>query len=65
VAWPAQKLLDYIVWIAGRVSELPNAAQEVAVSWAWALGIYAVLAGAMFYLKWRTKHNFRDDNFVE
>jgi competence protein ComEC len=64
-AWPAQKLLDYIIWVSQQVAKLPNAAQEVH------LGIFGFLAAiislvvAMFYMQRRTKHSFRDDNVVE
>jgi predicted membrane metal-binding protein len=65
VAWPAQKLLDYIIWVSEQVSRLPNAAQQVNLGiWGFILSI-ALIIGAMVYMQRRTKHQFREDNIVE
>jgi competence protein ComEC len=65
VAWPAQKLLDYIIWVSEQVARLPGAAQAVQ------LGIFGFLTAitliiiSMVYMQRRTKHSFREDNIVE
>jgi competence protein ComEC len=65
IALPAQWLLDFIIQVATWVSELPGALAEIA----WPTWFYFVAFGAilliMILLKWKTKHNFREDSLVE
>jgi competence protein ComEC len=60
--WPAQKLLEYIIWVAGKVAELPGASQTVAPSWWPIAACFLAILAAMLYMWHKTKHNFRGDN---
>ena len=64
IATPATWLLNYIIEIAKWVSEFPGASQEIAINGWMIVVIYALLLAAIFYMKWRTKHDFRGDNVV-
>ena len=65
VAWPAQKLLDYIIWVSAQVSKLPNAVHEVELSIFGLLALFGVVILVMFYMQRRTKHSFRENNVIE
>ena len=65
VGWPAQKLLDYIIWISGQVSELPGALIEIDFGiWAF-VGVMAVELLVIIYLRYRTKFNLYNSNVIE
>lgn len=65
IAWPAQKLLGYIIEVARKIAELPGASQEVAFGWQMLVISVVALVAAMFYMWCRTGHKFRDDNPVD
>lgn len=65
VGWPAQKLLDYIIWVSKQVSSLPMASLEVDIGIVWFLVMMAVIIAAIVYMKYRTKYSFADGNVVE
>jgi predicted membrane metal-binding protein len=65
VAWPAQKLLDYIIWVSHQVADLPNASQEVSLGIFGFIGAIGLIILAMIYMQRRTQHSFRGDNVVE
>jgi competence protein ComEC len=65
VAWPAEKLLNYIIDVAKWTADLPGASQTVSFSVWSTIGVFVIMSGILLYLKWRTKHNFREDNVIE
>ena len=64
VGWPAQKLLDYIIWVSQQVEALPGAALEVSFGIGSFLVAMGLLLAAMIYMWYKTHHNFRGDNLV-
>jgi competence protein ComEC len=65
LGWPAQKLLEYIIWVAENVADLPGAAHTVEFGIWWFIGAMAALLVVMIYLWRRTGHDFRNDNVVQ
>lgn len=65
VGWPAQQLLDYIIWVSKEVSSLPMASQEIDLGVVGFVIAMAVIVGAIIYMQRRTKHSFREDNVIE
>jgi hypothetical protein len=65
VAYPAQQLLDYIVWLARQIEQLPNAAQVVHLGIWGFVGAMMLLIAALVYMQRRTRHSFREDNVVQ
>ena len=64
IATPATWLLNYIIEIAKWVAELPGASQEIAINGWTIVVIYALILVAIFYMRFRTKHDVRNDNVV-
>ncbi len=65
IAMPADWALGYIINIANSVYDLPGATQFVKVSPLICVGIFVILLSVIFYLKFKTRHDFRSDNVVE
>lgn len=65
VALPATWLLNYIIGVTNLVADFPNASQPVSVGVGVIMAIFVAIAAITLILKWQTKHNFYDDNFVE
>jgi len=65
VGWPAQVMLDYIIWVSEQVTKLPGAAQAIDLGIVGFVVAIALLIAAMVYMQRRTKHSFRDSNVVE
>ena len=65
VGWPAQQLLNYIIWVSKEVSSLPMASQEIDLGIAGFVIALAIIISAIIYMQHRTKHSFREDNVVE
>jgi competence protein ComEC len=65
IAWPAERLLNYIILVAQKVAEIPGASQEVNLLPAVYIAIFGLIVVAIVYMKFKTKHNFRADNIVE
>lgn len=59
VGWPAEALLHYMIWIIGRIAELPGAQKTVSIGWTELLLLYALLAGGCMYLWRKTGLDFR------
>lgn len=65
VAWPATQLLNYIISVAGWVSEFPGAEQKVEFGLWHAAASFAIIFVIIIILKKKTRHNFYSDNLVE
>jgi len=65
VGWPAQVMLDYIIWVSQQVASLPGAAQAIDLGIVGFIAFMIALVVAMVYMQRRTKHSFRDSNVVE
>lgn len=65
IAWPATQLLNYIIGVANWVAELPSAQNAVSVSLSVVVIIYASILGVIFYLRAKTRYDFRSSNVVE
>jgi competence protein ComEC len=64
VGWPAQKLLEYIILVSRKVSELPGADHQVGFG-AWqAVAVFGLILIIVLAIWRRTRHNFLDDNPV-
>jgi competence protein ComEC len=65
IAWPAEQLLNYIIWIAERVAALPGASQQLDLGpWAY-IGLLGLISLCMIYMKVKTKHNFASDDVLK
>ena len=65
VGWPAQVILDAMVWVINWAAEIPGAQSAVKFEW-WGLVVwYAVVAGVCMYMKWRTGYRLREASIVE
>jgi competence protein ComEC len=65
IAWPATQILNYMISVAKWVSEFPGANQKIVFGIWPAIAVFVVILLATIFMKWRTKHNFYDDNPVE
>lgn len=65
IGLPAQFLLDYIISVAEKVSQLPGALQEVNFSLSYFVLSMIALLILMFYLRYKTGYSLRNSNPVE
>ncbi|PID32778.1 hypothetical protein CR956_00655, partial [Candidatus Saccharibacteria bacterium] len=65
LAWPSQKLLDYMVMVATELSSFEWSYLEVDIGLGWLLAMYAGLLAVALYLKRATKLNLRDSSIIE
>lgn len=65
IAWPAARMLDYVIGVANWVADLPVAQASINLSMAGCVIIYVVLLCVIIYLRSRTGYNLRSSNVVE
>lgn len=65
IGWPAESLMRYMTFVIDRLSELPAASSEVAVSITGVIIMYLSLITAIVFLFRRTRLSFRDYNVIE
>lgn len=62
---PAEWLLKYIIEVANYISNLPGSSTEISISAFGCVVIFIVVSFLVFYMKFKTKHNFREDDVIE
>lgn len=65
VGWPAQTLLDAMIWVINWTASVPGAQSKFSLP-LWGVAVcYVALVGICLYLSWRTKHRLRETSIVE
>jgi competence protein ComEC len=65
IAWPAQALMNYMVWVVDGLAQRPLASTEIAFSLSTVVVSYlAIFLGIIFLLR-RTGYKLRDYNVIE
>ncbi len=62
---PSAGLLHYVTMVVQWIAALPGAQTELQISGLGVGAYYLCLLGGSFYLWFKTKHDFREDNLVE
>lgn len=62
---PAEWLLEYMVWVAQYLANLPWAQTQLTINGWVVAGSYAALVALCCYMAWRTRFNLRNANVVE
>lgn len=65
IGWPAQELLDYMVWVVRQTAAVPWAQTELTFTWWAAIGCYLLIFAVAVYLKFATHYDLRQTNVVE
>ncbi len=64
-SWPAVVLLHYVTSISNWIAHFPGAQQEGIIDLLGLASYYVALVGVSFYMWYRTKHNFRNNNLID
>lgn len=62
---PAELLLSYVVIITEWIAGLPGSIINLYITPILVVAYYTLIAISLFYMGYKTKHNFRNDNLVE
>lgn len=65
IGTPTEWLLTYMTTIAEFAADLPWAQTELKLEWWAGLIYYALLAGACWYMWWRTKYDLREVSLID
>lgn len=65
VGAPAQWLLDYMVWVASTLADIPWASLELSVAPWWPVALYGLMAAATIYLRIATKQRLSHTSIIE
>jgi competence protein ComEC len=65
IGLPAESILNYMIFVAKTIAELPGAQGEITFGVEFLVASYAILIGICLFLWRQTQHDFRKDNIVE